>query len=367
MTLMTRALALARRGKSNTAPNPMVGAVIARDGRIVGKGWHRVYGGHHGEVEAIKDAGKLAVGATMYVTLEPCNHYGKTGPCSKAIVDAGIAKVVIASLDPNPNVSGGGVAALKDAGVEVECGLNDREAKLINFAWLHWLETSEPFVLLKLAISANGKLAFPKGEQRWISSTVARAQVQRLRSYFNAVLVGVGTVVADDPLLTNRSGSGRQPLRVIMDSKLSLPLEAKVTSDQNSLLGAKTLLATTDKAALSRKGEFEKRGAEVLTFPSYDGKVGFGPLLKELGKRGIQSILCEGGAVIASEMLRQKICHAVLLYKSPEFSSEDEQLPRLSETELELLQTNFRLASVKKLKGNESAELYVERSLSLNL
>lgn len=225
---MWRALALARRGSGFTRPNPLVGAVIVKEGRIVGQGWHQAAGGPHAEIHALKDAGAQARGATLYVTLEPCNHFGKTPPCTESIIAAGVSRVEVALRDANPNVKGQGIERLREAGIEVQFGLLADQARELNIAWTHWVTTGRPFVLAKLSLSIDGRTSYPDGSAKWLSSPISRVQVQRLRRYVDAVMVGSDTVLTDDPLLTNRSGRGDQPLRLIIDPCLETSPQAAV-------------------------------------------------------------------------------------------------------------------------------------------
>lgn len=314
---MQRALAIARRGSGLVSPNPLVGAVVVRDGAIVGAGWHERAGGLHAEAAAILNAGPAAQNATLYVTLEPCNHYGRTPPCTNTIIEAGIREVVFAARDPNPRVKGGGRERLREAGVIVREGLLAREGYELNRAWMHWVTTGLPFVVLKLAVSLDGRMASPTGDSKWISSQTARAHVQRLRRHVDAVLVGSGTVLADNPRLTNRTGWGRQPLRVILDSFLQVPPTANVYRPLG--LGQEgpvpsALVVTTSKAGYYQRRELELAGAEVLVLDGEEDKVDLPELFRVLGKRGIQSIMCEGGARLATTLLSERLCHRLLLY-----------------------------------------------------
>lgn len=319
--LMKQALAFARRGAGYVAPNPQVGAVVAKDGKMIGWGWHEQYGAPHAEVRALEVAGEAAKGATLYVTLEPCNHYGLTPPCVDAIVKAGISRVIAAMRDPNLHLpaaagatkAGGGLAALAQVGIDCQLGLELDTAAELNRGWIHWVRTNKPYIVLKLAVSLDGKICTASGDSRWISSEASRRQVQRLRRSSDAILVGVKTILQDDPALTNRSGRGRQPLRVILDSDLRIPLEAKVLSDQ----GAARLVVTTSRGELARRKELEKLGVEVLVLEDKSGKVELSSLFEVLGARKVQSVLCEGGGELASRLIENSHFHRLILFTAP--------------------------------------------------
>ncbi len=319
-SLMDRALALARRGSGFAAPNPLVGAVVAKDGEIIGSGWHRKAGEAHAEVEALKAAGERAKGASLFVTLEPCNHYGRTPPCTEAILAAGISRVVIAMRDPNPKVKGGGIAELRSKGVKVELGLRGRRAIEMNRGWIHWAMTGRPFVLLKLASSLDGRIASSSGESKWISSPAARAHVQRLRRHVHAVLVGAGTVVRDNPRLTNRTGKGPQPLRVVVDSSLRTDINSHVY--RPLALGERgrspiCMIATTSRASYQRRRDLELAGVEIVSLEGSNGKVDLDALIRHLGKAGIQSVMCEGGGGVATSLLEKGLVNRFMLYQGP--------------------------------------------------
>jgi diaminohydroxyphosphoribosylaminopyrimidine deaminase / 5-amino-6-(5-phosphoribosylamino)uracil reductase len=305
---MLRALALARRGAGFTRPNPMVGALVVRDGRIVGCGYHERFGNAHAEVNALGEAGAQSQGATLYVTLEPCNHFGKTPPCTEAIIRAGIRRVVIAVRDPNPAVKGGGIERLREAELDVEVGLLEDIACELTRGWRKWLSTREPAVILKLATSLDGKITAPNS--RWLSGPISRAHVQRLRSSVDAVMVGAGTVEADNPQLTNRSGRGGQPLRVVLDSKL----RTKRSSALYQPPLAQGTLVFCGKDASGRE-ELEAQGVQVIQTPR--PKVELHSVLSSLGEMGIQTVLCEGGAELAASLLREGRVDLLLLYTAP--------------------------------------------------
>lgn len=308
---MRRALALAVRGAGRTKPNPLVGALVVADGKIVGRGWHKQAGCLHAEIEALNQAGDRARDATLYVTLEPCNHHGKTPPCAEAVLSAGIRRVVCAMRDTNPKVEGGGLEFLQKAGIEVTEGVLEEEARTINRAWLYSVEKDRPFVLLKLAHTIDGAIAGKDGARRQISSNASLAHAQRLRAYFDAIMVGVGTVMRDDPLLTNRSAGGAQLLKVVIDSKLRTLPSAKIFETGSVQIFCSASVDSGRQAAL------EERGAKIVSCVGNDGQVDLAAVIAHLHREGIQALLCEGGAKIAASMLRANLVDRFLSYESP--------------------------------------------------
>ncbi len=336
VTLMREALALAARARGHTSPNPMVGALIVRDGHIVGRGYHARAGQPHAEVVALREAGEAARGATLYVTLEPCCHHGRTPPCTDAIIAAGIRRVVAATADADPRVRGQGFAALRAAGIEVQVGLCQDEARQLNEAFFTHRLLGRPFVLYKAAASLDGKVATPTGASRWISSPASRARVHQLRAELDAILVGVGTVLADDPRLTARPGERppalaqpeppplperppdpetRQPWRVIADSRAQTPPTARALRPGPP---GPTLIAVTEAAPAERVDALRQAGAEVWVGPAGpDGRLDPSALLQYLGQRGIISLLLEGGPTLAASLLSAGLIDRVLFFLAP--------------------------------------------------
>lgn len=315
---MKRALALARRGSGFTKPNPMVGALLVKDGEVISEGWHHQAGQRHAERECLD--GVDASGATLYVTLEPCNHHGKTPPCTEAIIDSGVSSVVIGARDPNPHVKGRGAERLREAGIVVREGVLASEAEELNATWVHWIQTGRPMVALKLAATLDGYIAGPGNKRLNISSRVSFAQVQRLRRHFDAIMVGSGTVLADNPYLTNRSGRGAQPLRVIIDPRLETDCLANVYLPlQLEQQGPSPIatVATTSQSPFARRQEFALAGVDVEVWEDPNQKIDFASLLESLGKRGVQGVLCEGGATLASSLVSQGLVDRFFLYKAP--------------------------------------------------
>ena len=311
---MREALRIARHAEGRTSPNPLVGAVIVRDGRVIAEGWHRKAGTPHAEIHALRMAGELARGATLYVTLEPCSHYGRTGPCAKAVAEAGIARVVVAMQDPNPKVAGRGMAMLREAGVEVRCGVLAEEAARLNEVFLHWITTGLPFVALKTAMTLDGKIATRTGDSQWITGEPARLRVHELRDMYDAILVGIGTVLHDDPSLTTRlpDRQGKNPLRVVLDSMARTPLSARLLTDG----AAPTLIAVTARAPQERVAALRQAGAEVLVCgegPRVDAQA----LLKALGEREISSVFVEGGGRVNASLLAAGLVDKVYAFVAP--------------------------------------------------
>ena len=324
---MARALQLASRGLYTTDPNPRVGCVIVRDGEIVGEGWHERAGEAHAEINALRQAGERAKEATVYVTLEPCSHQGRTSACAKALIKAGVGRVVAAMVDPNPEVSTRGLEALHKAGVQVEQGLMRDEAEALNPGFVMRMEKGRPFVRCKLAMSLDGRTAMASGESRWITSADARRDVQRLRARSSAVLTGMGTVLADDPALTVRSedideepplgGEWRQPLRVIVDPHLSTPPNAKVLESPG-----RTLIATrSEEDGLVEA--LRKKGAEVLRLAGSANTLDLHAVLVHLGELEVNEVLMETGATLSGAMLRAGLIDEIVIYMAPVLMGED--------------------------------------------
>jgi diaminohydroxyphosphoribosylaminopyrimidine deaminase/5-amino-6-(5-phosphoribosylamino)uracil reductase len=298
MDYMERALSLARMAVGNTSPNPAVGAVIVKDELIVGEGYTQPSGSDHAEIVALKQAGDSSKGATMYVTLEPCCFTGRTPPCTEAIIERGIAEVHIATLDPNPKVAGGGRDELKDAGIGVVVGEREEEARELNEAYFKYITTGQPFVTVKFAVSLDGKIATWSGDSHWISCEESRKFIHGLRRASDAVMIGVNTVILDDPRLTARDKpQEKYPLRVIVDSKLRTPPTARVFSEPG-----KTIVAAATGVDLDTVKELEEAGAEVLQLKPWRTLVDLNDLLEELGRRGITSILVEGGSTLLGSL-----------------------------------------------------------------
>lgn len=318
---MTLALRLAAKGRGTAGPNPMVGAVVVKRDKIVGQGFHLRPGTPHAEILALRRAGKLAQGATLYVTLEPCCHLEKrTPPCVPEILRSGVRRVVVAMQDPNPSVKGKGAAALRRAGLSITVGVARSEAEALNRVYCHWMKTGRPYVTLKAGMTLDGKLATATGESRWITGERSRREVHQLRGDVDAVLIGLRTVLADDPSLTARTGSrleqlaSKQPLRIVVDSRLRTPVKAQILAQQDK---AKTIIATTAAASAARRSVLQKQGIEILTVPALQGRVSLPALLKQLGRRGIMSLLVEGGSEVNAAMLKAQLVDHIRFYVAP--------------------------------------------------
>jgi diaminohydroxyphosphoribosylaminopyrimidine deaminase/5-amino-6-(5-phosphoribosylamino)uracil reductase len=312
---MRRALRLAERGRGSTAPNPIVGAVVVSTGRVVGEGWHRALGCDHAEVEAIRRAGRAARGATLYVTLEPCAHWGRTPPCTDAIVAAGITRCVVGARDPDPRVDGRGLRRLRSAGVRVESGLMSEAAEVQLAGYLRAQRAGLPRVTWKVAATLDGRIADARGHSRWITGARARADSHRLRAESDAIVVGAGTARADDPRLTARGVRGaRQPLRVVVDSRLRLPAGLRLFS---RALAAGTVVACTRSAPLARERALTARGVRVWRLPAARGRVSTAALARRLAAAGCHDVLLEGGATLGASFLAARLVQRLVLYSAP--------------------------------------------------
>lgn len=312
---MKRALRLAKKGVRWTSPNPMVGAVIVKNDTIIGEGYHRKFGGSHGEINAIESASEPVEGATLYVTLEPCSHHGKTPPCVDRIIDVKPGRVVVAVTDPNPVVSGRGIAKLRDSGIDVTVGVLEEECRSLNEKFFTFMETGAPFITLKYAQTLDGRIATKTGHSKWISSEQSRRFVHGLRATHDGILVGIGTVLSDDPELTVRMVRGRNPVRIIVDSRLEIPLDARVLRDQHV---APTVIATTAVADDTKKSKLAAMGVEVtVVSATAEGRVDLTALFGDLGRRGISSVFVEGGAGIITTLIREKLPHRMVVITAP--------------------------------------------------
>jgi diaminohydroxyphosphoribosylaminopyrimidine deaminase / 5-amino-6-(5-phosphoribosylamino)uracil reductase len=310
-----RAISLAKRGMGWVNPNPLVGAVILKNGRIIGQGYHAFFGGPHAEIAAFENAAENVKGATLYVTLEPCSHFGKTPPCTDAIIAKGIKKVVVGMKDPNPLVNGNGLKVLRDAGIEVVTGIEEASILKMNERFIKYITTGKPFCTLKTAMTLDGKIATVENASRWISCEDSRKQVHELRQEYSAVMVGINTVLYDDPLLNTRRArtKSKDPLKVIVDSSGKISPELKVLKMNPQLV----IIATTDKMEMNKKRDLERLGAQVIVCPQKEGKVDLGTLMFSLGKMGIDSVLLEGGSTIAFTALMSGIVDKVVSFIAP--------------------------------------------------
>ncbi len=320
---MSTALRLAQRGIGSVEPNPAVGAVIVKANQVIGKGWHKKFGGPHAEINALEDCKTLGVnprGAVMYVTLEPCSHEGKTGPCTQAIIEAGVAKVFVATVDPSEHAGGKGIEQLRNAGIEVETGICETQARLLNAPFIKFAATGRCWVTLKWAQSIDGKVAItepgPSGSG-WISGQQSRKDVHKLRRRSQAILVGVNTVVADDPLLTPRPSKGKKLIRIVLDNNLRIPLNCKLIKTARK---SPVLIYTREEAVqanLEIAEKITKKGAELLIWPDTQGRSNLYFLLDELSKRGIAQLLVEGGPRVLTSFLKEQLADEIVVYIAP--------------------------------------------------
>ena len=311
---MRLALRLALRGAGKTSPNPMVGAVLVKGGRIIATGYHRRAGSDHAEIVALKRAGEKAGGATLYLNLEPCNHHGRTPPCTLSLIRSRVKSVVVGMVDPNPLVSGRGIRKLRRAGIRVRVGLLETECRRLNEAFSKFITRRIPFVILKLAVSLDGRIAASTGDSRWVTGSAARQYVHRLRDQVDAVLVGAGTVLADDPRLTCRISGGRDPWRIVLDGRLRIPLKAHLLHQREP---EKTIVVTGSRSPVRKIAALQACGAAVWKFPLRKGRIPFAPLLKKLGKMGFRSVMIEGGAITAGWALKEDVVDKVLFFYAP--------------------------------------------------
>ena len=354
MDYMEHALSLARLASGNVSPNPAVGAVIVRDGSLIAEGYTQPPGSAHAEVMALRRGGERARGATMYVTLEPCCHFGRTPPCTRAIIESGIAEVHIATIDPNPAVSGRGKMELEAAGVKTYLGEREDEARQLNEAYIKFIATGVPFVTAKFAMSLDGKIATRSGDSRWISGQGSRERVHQLRQAADAILIGVNTVLCDDPQLTARGADGqpreRQPMRVIVDSEARTPARARLFGEPG-----RTIVATTEVAAGGRVDELHRAGAEVLTLPTRDGLVDLEALMRELGTREITSLIAEGGSTLFGSLLDQGLVDKVIAFIAPMIIGGREAKAAVGGEGAESIAQALRLSRVTMERSGEDA------------
>jgi diaminohydroxyphosphoribosylaminopyrimidine deaminase / 5-amino-6-(5-phosphoribosylamino)uracil reductase len=348
---MKLAIRLAEKGAGFVNPNPKVGAVVVKNGKIVGQGCHEYFGGPHAEVNALQMAGKAARGATLYVTLEPCNHQGKTPPCTHLIVEKGIKTVVIGIRDPNPGVAGNGTGYLKQNGVKVIQGVLEEKIRKQNEIFLKYIATARPFCVLKTAMTLDGKTATVKGESRWISGEQSRRQSHSMRNEMAAIMVGADTVIKDDPLLNvrKRGKKVKNPLKVILDSSGRIPLTAKVLENEPQLC----IVAATAHAEVKRKRDLERLGVQVILCPEKDGHVDLGFLFQALGTMGIDSVLVESGGTLAYAALEANIVDKIVVFISPKIIGGETAPTMVGGKGIELLKNAIRMENLKWKKSGE--------------
>lgn len=362
---MRLALELAKKGCGWTSPNPMVGAVIVKDGQIIGQGWHERYGQPHAERNALASCAVDPEGATMYVTLEPCCHFGKQPPCVNAILEAGISRVVVGSADPNPLVSGKGIAALRVQGVAVTEGVLREECDALNRIFFHFITTKRPFVSMKYAMTMDGKIATVTGASKWITSEAARADVQQQRHRFSGIMVGVGTILADDPLLTCHMENGKNPVRIVCDTQLRTPLQAQVVATAKQI---PTILATCC-ADPKRQAIYRQAGCRVICLDKGNGHIDLVQLMEKLGQEQIDSILLEGGGTLNWAALESGVVQQVQAYIAPKLFGGQEAKTPVEGAGVHVPSAAFRLknSSLTHLGEDILIESEVEYPCSLEL
>ncbi len=358
---MAQALALAERGRGKVEPNPMVGCVIVKAGKLIGKGYHRRFGGPHAEPNALADAGAKAKGATVYVNLEPCAHYGKTPPCVDALIKAEVAKVVFAVRDPNPPTNGKGARKLRRAGIEVVERVLAEEAAELNAAFLKWITAGRPLVTLKWAMSLDGKIATRTGDSKWITGEAARRYAHKLRAWNQAILVGVGTVLQDDPLLTCRIPGGRDPIRIVLDSKLRTPLDSQLVQTAGD---APVIIATLRSAAKTKRQKLVQAGVEVINVRSKRKRIDLASLLDALGRRGISTLLVEGGSEVHGAFADAGLVDRVAAFVAPKLIGGADAKPAVAGLGAKLVADGLGLRSVSQKRLGDDLLIEAVRSES---
>lgn len=347
---MKLAMQLAGNAIGRTSPNPLVGAVIVKDNRVVGCGWHRKAGTPHAEVHALNQAGELAQGADVYVTLEPCAHYGKTPPCAKALVEAKVKNVYGGLLDVNPKVAGKGFKILEDAGIHVEYGFLQDELRKQNEVFFKWIEHKKPFVVLKAAMTLDGKIATATGQSKWITNETSRAYGYKLRDIYDGIMVGINTVIEDNPMLTARVDGGKNPIRIVVDSSLKIDINANVVQDKS----AKTIIATTDKADKNKILKLQAQDVDVIVVDKdKNDKVDIEKLLDILGQQNICSILVEGGATLSGSFVAKKLVDKVYFFIAPKIVGGKEAKTPVAGTGILNLQEALALKDIQVEKLDE--------------
>lgn len=347
---MRLAMQLAGNAIGRTSPNPLVGAVIVKDNRVVGCGWHRKAGTPHAEVHALNQAGELAQGADVYVTLEPCAHYGKTPPCAKALVEAKVKNVYGGLLDVNPKVAGKGFKILEDAGIHVEYGFLQDELRKQNEVFFKWIEHKKPFVVLKAAMTLDGKIATATGQSKWITNETSRAYGYKLRDIYDGIMVGINTVIEDNPMLTARVDGGKNPIRIVVDSSLKIDINANVVQDKS----AKTIVATTDKADKDKILKLQAQDVDVIVVDKDENdKVDIEKLLDILGQQNICSILVEGGATLSGSFVARKLVDKVYFFIAPKIVGGNEAKTPVAGTGILNLQEALALKDIQIEKLEE--------------
>lgn len=352
---MGRALELAALGEGSVNPNPLVGAVVVKDGKIVGEGYHKKYGGPHAEVFALEMAGEKAMGADIYVTLEPCSHYGKTPPCAKKIIEMGIKRCIVASLDPNPLVSGRGIKMLQEAGIEVITGVMEKEVKELNRVFMKYIAEKKSYLFLKCGITLDGKIATKSGNSKWITNELAREKVQRLRHRYMGIMVGINTVLKDDPSLTARIENGRDPYRIVIDPRLEIPLESKIVN----FCDRRSIVITSQENRESEKVKIlEEKRVRVEYLQGYEFKIS--DILKKTAELGIDGVLLEGGSYLISKAFEEREIDGGEIFIASKILGDESSIPFVRGFSVENISDGFELENVKinSYGNNVSMEFY---------
>ncbi len=356
---MNLALELALKGEGKVNPNPMVGAVIVKNEKVIAKGFHRAYGEDHAEVDAFRNAKENMEDATLYVTLEPCCHHGKTPPCVDEIIKRKIKKVIVGCLDPNPLVRGKGIKKMLEHGIEVEMSTLEEKCKGINEIFFKYVTCKRPFVIMKSAMTLDGKIASKSGDSKWITCEEARNEVHKLRNKVSGIMVGIGTVISDNPQLTCRIPEGRNPIRIVVDTFLKIPLESKVLENCEKI---STIIATTDKASSEKIKMIQEKNAQVLILPEKMGKVDLTKLMDRLGDLGVDSVLLEGGGTLNYSAMKEKIVDKVKVYISPKMVGGQGKTPLEGEGVLKIQDAiKINKLSMKTIGTDIVLEGYVEK------
>jgi diaminohydroxyphosphoribosylaminopyrimidine deaminase/5-amino-6-(5-phosphoribosylamino)uracil reductase len=346
---MGMAIRLARKGIGKTSPNPMVGTVIVANGKIIGRGYHKRCGDHHAEINAINSAKINIKGSTFYITLEPCSHYGRTPPCVDALIQETPERVVVGSLDPNPEVNGRGIKILRSKGIKVDVGICESECRQLNEHYFKFVKTGMPYITVKYAQTLDGRIATKSGDSQWISSEASRRYVHHLRGINDGIMVGAGTVAADNPQLTVRHVKGKNPFRIIVDSKLRIPIKSSVLTDINSHL---TIIATTSSAPTVKITAIKKLGVEVwVARKERDGRVSLRDLLKKLGKREIVSVLVEGGSEVITSLLKANLVDKMIIPIAPKIIGKG--LEAIGDLKINKINKAIRFSSFKTMKKGD--------------
>ncbi|WP_272507431.1 bifunctional diaminohydroxyphosphoribosylaminopyrimidine deaminase/5-amino-6-(5-phosphoribosylamino)uracil reductase RibD [Clostridium aestuarii] len=360
---MKKAIELAKKGAGYTSPNPLVGAVIVKDDKIIAEGYHQFYGGPHAEVNALNNAVEDIDGAVMYVTLEPCSHYGKTPPCANTIAKTGIKKVVVGMKDPNPIVAGRGIKILEESGIEVISGVLENEVKEINEIFIKYITTKTPFCLLKTAMTLDGKIATHNGDSKWITNEKSRKYVHQIRNRVSAIMVGIGTVLQDNPKLTTRleEKESSDPTRVIVDSRGRIPLDCNVLNVDSE---AQTIVVVTELADKDKINSIKEKGADVIITPSKDNRVNLAYLMKELGKRDIDSVLLEGGSTLNYSALKENIVDKVISFIAPKIIGGEQAKTPVGGNGIDYMKDAITLENIKILRFEE--DIMIEGKMTNN-